>query len=125
LNNISIVGRLVRDPELRTTSTGKQVCSFCVAVDRANKKDGSDFFECQVWDKSAEFVSSYGIKGRLTGVWGEMQCREFVDKEGAKRKAWELKASRVTFLDRPREDGNEAPKAKTQIDDEYDPFAED
>ena len=75
MNSISISGRLTKDPELRRTQSGTAVCSFSVAVDRPGVKDKTDFIDCVAWDKRAEFVSKYFLKGDPIEVNGVLTRR--------------------------------------------------
>lgn len=103
LNQITIMGRLTRDPELRRTGTGKAVTSFTLACDRDYApKEGereTDFLDCVSWGQSAEYVSKYFTKGRMAVVVGRLQTRSYEDKEGNKRKAFEIVTSSVYFGD--------------------------
>ncbi len=104
INRIVLVGRLTKDPELRTTNTGKQVASFRIAVDRAfSQEQQADFINIVCWGQTAEFVSNYLTKGRLVGVDGRLQTRTWEDQEGHKRYDFEVVAERVKGLDRPRD----------------------
>lgn len=103
LNHITIMGRLTKDPELRTTKSGVAVASFTLAVER-DFKDSSgekttDFLDCVAWKNTAEFVSKYFSKGRMAVVSGRLQIREWMDKEGGKRKSAEVVADNVYFGD--------------------------
>lgn len=123
MNNICIIGRMGKDGELRTTSTGKNVASFSVGVTRKFKVNGdsvTDWFNVTVWDKQAEFVCNYLGKGRLVSVVGRMECRKYEDKDGNKREAWDIQASDVSGLDKPKDGA--APAAA--VGDDFDPFAE-
>ena len=106
LNKIIIMGRLVRDPELRRTQSGTAVTSFRLAVDRDYKaEDGSkqaDFFDVVAWRSTAEFVSKYFTKGRMAVVDGRLQSRPWTDKDGNKRIAIEVVADSVYFGDSKR-----------------------
>ena len=108
LNRIIVMGRMVRDPELRTTNTGTPVVSFTLAVDRDFKpKDGekaTDFLDCVAWKHTAEFVSKYFAKGRMAIVEGRLQIRDWTDKEGNKRRTAEIVADQVFFGDSKREE---------------------
>ena len=108
LNRIFIMGRLVKDPELRTTNTGTPVVSFTLAVDRDFKpKDGekaTDFLDCVAWKNTAEFVSKYFAKGRMAIVEGRLQIRDWTDKDGNKRRTAEIVADQVFFGDSKREE---------------------
>lgn len=101
LNIIAIMGRLVRDPEMRQTTTGKNVTSFRVAVDRgskdANGQNQADFFDVVAWSKTAEFVCKYFQKGSLIAIDGRLQSRNYQDKSGNNRTAIEIVASNVHF----------------------------
>lgn len=106
LNVISICGRMVRDPELRHTQSGKSVCSFTLAVDRDFKNNGEkevDFLDCVAWGNTADFVSRYAEKGRMLMVTGRLQIREWTDKEGNKRRNAEIIASNAYFGDSRKE----------------------
>ena len=99
LNVIAIMGRLVRDPEMRQTTTGKNVASFRVAVDRgskdANGQNQTDFFDVVAWNKTAEFVCKYFQKGSLIAIDGRLQSRNYQDKSGSNRTAIEISAHNV------------------------------
>lgn len=135
VNMVVLVGRLTRDPELRTTTSGKHVVSFSLAVDKRFKpQDGSataDFFNVTAWDKTAEFVSNYLTKGRLCSVEGRLQQRSYTDKDGNNREVVEVVADRVQGLDRPRDDAEgggmrrETAAVAAPADDEFDPFADE
>ncbi len=101
-NQITIVGRLTSDPELRTTTGGKSVASFSVAVNWG-KDSGTTFFRCQAWGNEAEFVTNYLGKGRLVLVSGRIQSRKFTDKSGNDRETYEVTAQEVKGLDNPKE----------------------
>ena len=108
LNKIIVMGRLVRDPELRRTNSGTAVASFTIACDRDFKSDGgereADFIECVAWRNTTEFVSKYFTKGRMAVVSGRLQTRNWTSKEGNKRKATEIVAESVYFGDSKREE---------------------
>lgn len=109
LNHITIMGRLVRDPELRHAGD-TPVCTFRIACDRDYKnKDGekeTDFVDVVAWRKLAETVSQYFSKGRMAVVDGRLQLRSWTDKEGVKRIATEILANQVYFGDsKPKESG--------------------
>lgn len=104
LNHIVIMGRLTRDPELKTTNSGTPVVSFSLAVDRdfAGKESGErgvDFIDIVAWRQTAEFVSRFFTKGRMAVVSGRLQIRNYTDKDGNKRKAAEVVADSVYFGD--------------------------
>ena len=102
LNHITIMGRLVADPELRRTGSGIAVTGFTIACDRDfgnNGEKGTDFVEIVCWRNTAEFVSKYFTKGRMAVVSGRLQIRAWTDKDGNKRKTAEIVAENVYFGD--------------------------
>jgi single-strand DNA-binding protein len=106
INQVILLGRLTRDPEQRTTSTGKTIASFSIAVDRAGQDDGADFFDVTAWEKLGDLIVQYLAKGRRVLVQGRLRQDSWDDKEtGKKRSRIEVTATDVTFLDGPS-DGN-------------------
>lgn len=108
LNQIVIMGRLTRDPELRRTGSGIAVTSFTLAVDRdfSGKESGekeTDFIDCVAWRQTGEFVSKYFSKGRMAVVTGRLQIRGWTDKDGNKRRTAEVIADSVYFGDSKKE----------------------
>ena len=103
LNKVILIGRLTKDPELRHTQSGHAVANFDLAVDRPfTGQDGekqTDFIRVNVWRKQAENVTQYTGKGSLVAVEGRLQIRSYEDKEGIRRKAAEVVADNVRFLD--------------------------
>ena len=104
LNHITLMGRMVRDPELRSTQSGTPVCSFTLACDRDFKTKDSgeketDFIDCVAWRSTAEFVSKYFTKGRMMAVTGRLQIRDWVDKEKNKRRSAEILVDNAYFGD--------------------------
>ena len=103
LNHIALMGRLTHDPELRRTRNDIPVCSFSLACDRDYKsQDGdkeTDFIDIVAWRGTAELVAKYLTKGRMTGVEGRLQLRDWTDKNGNKRRSAEILADRVYFVD--------------------------
>jgi single-strand DNA-binding protein len=105
INQVILMGRLTRDPEVRTTSTGKTITSFSIAVDRGGQEDAADFFDVTAWEKLGELVSQYLSKGRRCLVQGRLRQDSWDDKEtGKKRSKVEVVATDVTFLDGPSGD---------------------
>lgn len=100
LNHITLMGRIVRDIELRRTNSGKPVASFTVAVDRdfsqGDQKE-TDFIDCVAWNKTGEFVDKYFSKGSMIVVAGRLQIRSWNDKDGNKRRTAEVVADNVYF----------------------------
>lgn len=100
INQVILMGRLTRDPEMRTTSTGKAIASFSIAVDRGGQEDAADFFDVTAWEKLGELVNQYLSKGRRCLVQGRLRQDSWDDKEtGKKRTRIEVVATDVTFLD--------------------------
>lgn len=101
LNVVAIMGRLVADPELRTTQTGINVVSFRIACDRNFARPGeqrqADFIDVVAWRQTAEFVSKYFQKGSLIAIEGSIQSRQYQDKNGNNRTAVEIVANNVSF----------------------------
>ncbi len=105
INQVILLGRLTRDPESRTTPSGKTVVSFSLAVDRAGSDDQADFFDVTAWEKLGELVMQYLSKGRRVLVQGRLRQDSWDDKEtGKKRSRVEVTATDVTFLDGPSGD---------------------
>ncbi|MEF9866007.1 MAG: single-stranded DNA-binding protein [Oscillospiraceae bacterium] len=103
LNVVALMGRLTADPELKTTQSGLSVCSFSIACDRSYAKSGeerkADFINIVTWRQTAEFVCKYFHKGSLIALDGSIQTRNYEDKNGNKRTAFEIVASNVHFAD--------------------------
>lgn len=146
MNRVTLVGRLVRDPEIRTTSTGKNVAEFSLAVQKRTKpsdpnQPDADFFRCKAWNQQADFLGSYAAKGRMVGLEGRLESRRYQDKDGVQREVIEIVCDHVALLDRPREEAAPTPepvatkkavaaagvgkgRAKAASVGEYDPFAD-
>ena len=101
LNVVAIMGRLAADPQLRQTTTGKNVASFRIACDRgrrdANGQSQADWLDVVAWDRTAEFVCKYFQKGSLIAVDGRLQSRQYQDKNGNNRTAFEIIANNINF----------------------------
>ena len=107
INQVILMGRLTRDPETRSTTSGKTVTTFSLAVDRGGQDDTADFFDITAWEKTGELVAQYLSKGRRVLVQGRLRQDSWDDKEtGKKRSKVEVVASDVTFLDGPSGDNN-------------------
>ncbi len=111
LNKVILMGRLTADPELRYTQTSIPVASFTLAVDRSYGKEErvTDFIDIVAWRNTAEFVSKWFQKGRMAVVSGRLQVRNWTDKEGGKRRSYEVLAEEVFFGEPKR--GDEGPRA--------------
>ena len=103
MNKAILIGRLTKDPELRSTPAGRNVCQFSIAVNRtftnANGEREADFINCVVWDKQAENLVKYQKKGNQIAVEGRIQTRNYDDKDGKKVYVTEILASNISFLD--------------------------
>ena len=103
LNCTMLQGRLTKAPELRHTQSGAAVCSFTLAVERSRKEqDGSrkaDFIDCIAWGKTGEFVCQWFEKGQLMLVRGRLEGRDWEDKNGNKRRSWEVICEEARFCE--------------------------
>jgi single-strand DNA-binding protein len=109
VNQVILMGRLTRDPEQRTTGTGKTIVSFSIAVDRGGQDDTADFFNINAWEKLGELVMQYLSKGRRVLVQGRLRQDRWDDKEtGKKQSRVEVTASDVTFLDGPSDSARQS-----------------
>jgi len=125
MNQIVIMGRLTRDPELRHTPNGVAVASFSVAVDRGyTPKDGgekqTDFIDVVAWRNTAEFVSKYFVKGQMAAVSGRLQIRDWTDKDGNKRRSAEVVADNIYFTESKK--SREASFGPVDTKDDYPSF---
>lgn len=100
-NKIILMGRICSDPELKTTPNGTNVCTFRIAVDRRFAPKGeekqTDFFNVAAWRQTGDFVNRYFGKGRMILIEGEMQTRQYTDKNGNTATWYEVNAERVSF----------------------------
>ena len=107
MNRVTLIGRLAREPELSYTANGTAVAHLVLAVDRGLAQAGqkeADFFDLVVFSKSGEDCAQYLARGRQVGVDGKLHARSYEDKSGIRRKAVEVVADRIYFLDRYRQD---------------------
>lgn len=107
MNSVVLVGRLVRDPEIRYTQSGKAVATFTLAVDRRFKQDGqpsADFIPCVAWGKTAEVAGKYLAKGNRCGVEGRIQIRSYEAQDGSKRYVTEVIVEQLEFLESKKKD---------------------
>lgn len=100
MNNVALIGRLTRDPELRYTANNFPVCSFSIAIDRMGKEEKkTNFIPVKALGKTAENCGKYLAKGRLVGVHGSIETDSYTDKDGNRRNTWNVLASGVEFLE--------------------------
>ena len=106
LNKIILSGRLVRDPEMRTTQSGKSIASFTLAVDRdfapQGQKKETDFINCTAWNGTADFMSRYFSKGSMATVCGSLQIQNYTDRDGNKRTSPNVNVENVYFAGEKR-----------------------
>ena len=121
LNHVSIMGRLARDPELRTTTSGKSVVSFTIATDRnrkdANGQNQTDWIRMTAWEKTAEFICKYFQKGSMIAIDGRLQSKTYQDKNGNNRTDMEVVVEEVNFVgakSASNADSNAQPAARQQ-----------
>ena len=122
MNQVVIMGRLTRDPELRHTPNGVAVASFTLAVDRGfAPKDGgerqTDFIDVVAWRNTAEFVSKYFVKGQMAAVTGRLQIRDWTDKDGNKRRSAEIVAENIYFTESKK--SREANFGPVEVKDDF------
>ena len=120
VNKVILIGRLVRDPELRYTPSGLPVAQFRIAVDRPKNGNGdtADFIPVVAWRVLAENIAKYLTKGRLVAVEGRLQVRKYQDRDGATRWATEVVATNVVFLPDGKAHAREAEVVPEVVDEE-------
>lgn len=106
LNHSVIMGRFVRDPELRRTNSGKPVTSFTIACDKPGKDSGASFIDCVAWDKTAEFINNYFTKGSAIIVEGRLDSRQYETKDGQKRTVTEVVVAQAHFCEKKKEESD-------------------
>jgi len=124
MNKVVLIGRLVRDPEMRYTQSGKAFATFTLAVDRRfskqnNNQPTADFIPCMAWDKLAEIIGNTLAKGRRVGVEGHLQTRTYEAQDGSKRSAFDVVVNELEFLD-PK--GQQSQGQAAPVDEEEIPF---
>lgn len=127
LNCVVLMGRLTADPELKHTQNDIAVTSFTIAVDRAYRSGAdrvTDFIDIVAWRNTAEFVSKYFTKGQLVAIEGSLQVRSYTDKEGNKRRAWEVVANNVHFAESKRDNAQRNNEASTYSNADSGDFSE-
>ena len=121
MNKLTIIGNLTRDPEIRATTTGKEVCNFTVAVNRRNAREGqpdADFFRVYAWGQLGANCQKFLTKGKKVCAVGAVSVRTYQANDGTTRAQMEVTADDVEFLS-----GNNVPAGYTQTEDEDNPFA--
>ena len=120
MNKLTIIGNLTKDPELRTTTTGVNVCSFTVAVNRPRKNgedQGADYFQVSVWRERGENCAKYLKKGSKVCVMGAVSVRTYTANDGTTRASMEIKsADEVEFLSSKSQDSEETAPEQPKVD---------
>ena len=120
LNRVILMGRLTAEPDYRQTESGTALARFTLAVERdfsgQGKERETDFLDVQTWRGTADFVNKYFRKGQLVAVQGRIQVRNYTDKNGDKRRSWDIVADQVYFAESKRDGSG----GKTNIDVERD-----
>ena len=98
MNIVSMSGRLTRDPELKNTEGGNTVVNFSIAVSRGTSKDESDFFDCVAWDKTADHINKFYVKGKPIEVQGELRQERWVNGEGNNSSKVTIVVRRCSFV---------------------------
>lgn len=123
MNNVTLMGRLTRDPELKYSQAGKAYCRFTVAVNRDFNKDEADFINCLAFGKTAETIAEWLGKGRRIALQGRIQTGNYENKNGDKANTFEVVADRFEFVDSAKSDTNNNQKNSDEVaDDEDFPF---
>lgn len=125
MNKLTIIGNLTGDPELRTTTTGKSVCSFTVAVNRRRRVEGqpeADFFRVSAWDQMGENCAKYLAKGRKVAVIGSVSVRTYQTQSGENRASMEVQAQDVEFLS-PKGEGVDQQSGMEKVEPQDNPFS--
>lgn len=102
INNVTLTGRLTKDCDLKYTGNGNAVASFTLAVNKSYKRDGepdADFINCVVWNKTAEALANYTVKGSLIGVTGSIQTRNYENQQGQRVYVTEVLVQKLVFLE--------------------------
>lgn len=124
INNVVLVGRIVREPELRYTPQNTAVATFTLAVNRrfknAQGERETDFINCVIWRQPAENLANWAKKGTLVGITGSIQVRNYENKEGQRVYVTEVLADNFQMLE---SNSNKTEKGKTKSNQDKDPFA--
>lgn len=121
INNVTLVGRLVRDAEARTTKSGKNIAAFTIAVSGI-EKEYVDFIDCLAWGKTADVVTKYTSKGKRVGIVGKLHINKYETKDGEKRSRAEVIVNSIQLLSSAeaskKEDAEETkPSDEVNLDD--------
>ena len=119
INNVTLVGRLTRDPELRYTSSGKAYANFTLAVQKT--KDEAEFIDCVAWEKTAENIAEYFRKGNRILIQGRLNVSSY-EQNGEKRKSVKVQAFNFEFIDSKNSGNSQNGNRNNYDDDEAFPF---
>ena len=120
MNSITVIGRLVKDPEIKLTQNSTKMLPFCIADNRGDDKKSTDFIDCLAWGKTADFINKWFKKGDPISVTGRLQTRSYTNKDGATVKAVEVWIKEVAFV--PTKTGNKTEAVSEEKPDEGLPF---
>ena len=112
LNNVTLIGRFAREPELKQTSTGKAILNFSLAVNKRGES-GPNWIDCIAWEKSAELIAKFMHKGSKIGITGSIDQSQFTDKENKKQSRFQVVVNGFFFLDSKSESKADAPQQPT------------
>lgn len=112
MNNVNLIGRLTKDIELRQTNSGKEVCSFCIAIDGG--KDNTYFVDCIAWEARAVNIAKYFHKGDKIGIAGMITTRTYETSDGKKNKATEILINSFDFCNGKKTEQSEDPYANQE-----------
>lgn len=122
MNNVILMGRLTRDPELKYSQAGKAYCRFTVAINRDFNKDEADFINCLAFGKTAETIAEWLGKGRRIALQGRIQTGNYENKNGDKVNTFEVVADRFEFVDSAKsEENNGNARSEEELEDDF-PF---
>ena len=122
MNCANLIGRIVRDIDVRATQSNQQVATFVIAIDRPTKDKATDYISIVAWGKTAEFVSKYFKKGTRIGISGRIQTRNYDDKDGKRVYVTEVLAEQVYFADGKAEKNPFQAQPAAEQQDEEAPF---
>lgn len=114
INQVNLMGRLTRDVDMRTTTTGKTIAQFSIAVDRGGKDEATDFFDVTAWEKLAEIVNQYTQKGSKVYVTGRLQLDRW-ETDGERKSKVTVVANDVIFLDSPKDSSSNRPLTQNEV----------
>lgn len=125
INKVILMGRLTRDPEIRTTNGGKSVAQFTAAVESGyGDKKQTDFINCVAWNNQAEFLGKYFTKGMMIIVSGRISTRTWEGQDGRKNYVTEVVASEINFGETKKQQGQNRQSEQVQADEEFTPLSE-